>query len=153
MRMRNQTFYFKARLHTLWWHFLGKDVSSLKKPSHRAKKLRLLLFSWIFHFLRNFIYLLQTPLNLVFKLKRNYINQDETKLLLYYWLLYILCLVSYPLPMSLSHVLFLVLYHHLISSSLHYITSLLWNEVNLLYYPSSKIASLYLCDISVCFPR
>ena len=33
--------------------------------------------------------MLRTPLNPVFELKRNYINQDETELLLCYWLLYI----------------------------------------------------------------
>ena len=67
------------------------------------------------------------PQNLVFELRKSYINQDKTELLLCYWLLYILCLVSCPLSSSLSCVLFFILHHHLVFSSLYYITSLLWS--------------------------
>ena len=82
---------------------------------------------------------LRTPLNPVFELKRNYINQDETELLLRYRLLYILRSASCLLPTSSSCVLFLKLRHHLVSSSLHYVTGPSWNEVNSLQAARLKL--------------
>jgi len=91
----------------------------------------------------------ELPQNPVFELRKNYINQDDTELLLCYRLLYILHSASCLLPSSLSCVLFLILRHHLVSSSLHYVTSLSWNEANSLHYPPSKIvSSQYRCTFS-----
>ena len=79
--------------------------------------------------------LLQNP---VLELRKRYINQDETELLLRYQLLYILYSASCLLPLSSSRVLPSALRHYLVSSSLHYVTSLSWNEANSLYTHSTQ---------------
>jgi len=84
----------------------------------------------------------ELPRNSVFEFKKELYkpgrNWTSTTLLT---TIYILHSASCLLPLSSSHVLFFILCHHLVSSSLYYITSLSWNEANSLHYPPSKIVS------------
>ena len=60
--------------------------------------------------------------NPVFELRKNYINQDETELLLCYRLLYILCLASCLLPSSSSCVLLSALCHQSVMKRGEFVT-------------------------------
>ena len=62
------------------------------------------------------------PQNLVFKLRKRYINQDETGFLL-------------PLPTTIYTIT------DLVPSSLYYVIILSWNKANSLHYPPSRIVS------------